>query len=132
MDDDGFHYDPSYSYNQSQGKTQDGYGDGNQGEEAGDEDYLKEEDYWTIITSFFEGKGLVKAQLESYNEFIENTIQEIIEENPDLILDQHDQHTGLDYDKTVSKVFGSYKRAKHSIVSGGIRYISGQSQWVDQ
>ena len=61
---------------------------------------MKQEDYWTIITTFFEEKGLVRQQLESFNEFVENTMQEIVDENSRLMLDQHAQYTGdVDADK---------------------------------
>lgn len=55
---------------------------------------MKQEDYWTIINTFFEEKGLVRQQLESFNEFVENTMQEIVDENARLMLDQHQQYTG--------------------------------------
>ena len=45
-------------------------------------DRTLQEDAWTVITSFFEEKGLVRQQLDSFNEFIDNTMQEVIDENP--------------------------------------------------
>jgi DNA-directed RNA polymerase II subunit RPB2 len=93
--DDGFEYDPSYAYNaaKDEPKQEDPYGYGGQGD-GEEEDQLKQEDYWTIITTFFEEKGLVRQQLESFNEFVENTMQEIVDENSRLMLDQHQQYTG--------------------------------------
>ena len=35
-----------------------------------------------MISSFFKEKGLVRQQLDSFNEFVSNSIQEIIDENP--------------------------------------------------
>ncbi|KAF9557449.1 hypothetical protein CPC08DRAFT_640243, partial [Agrocybe pediades] len=67
-------------------------------EEAFEE--ITQEDCWTVISSFFEQKGLVRQQLDSFDEFVQNTMQELIEENSDLILDQADQHTGHDTDMT--------------------------------
>lgn len=32
-----------------------------------------------MISSFFEDKGLVTQQLESFNEFVENSMQELVE-----------------------------------------------------
>ena len=46
-----------------------------------DEDGAQEigqEDAWTVISSFFEEKGLVRQQLDSFNEFIQHTMQEIV------------------------------------------------------
>jgi DNA-directed RNA polymerase II subunit RPB2 len=61
---------------------------------------ITQEDCWTVISSFFEQKGLVRQQLDSFDEFVQNTMQELVDENADLILDQADQHTGHDADTT--------------------------------
>jgi len=39
------------------------------------------EDRWIISKAFFQEKGLVRQHLDSYNDFIENKLQEIINEN---------------------------------------------------
>ena len=39
-----------------------------------------QEDAWTVISSFFEEKGLARQQLDSFNEFIQHTMQEIVGE----------------------------------------------------
>lgn len=49
-----------------------------QHEEGGDED-IRQDDSWTVISSYFEEKGLVRQQLDSFNEFLEHSLQEIIE-----------------------------------------------------
>ena len=61
---------------------------------------ITQEDCWTVISSFFEQKGLVRQQLDSFDEFVQNTMQELVDENSDLILDQADQHTGHESDMT--------------------------------
>lgn len=78
---------------------EDGYPREDQVEE---EDYeeITQEDCWTVISSFFDQKGLVRQQLDSFDEFVQNTMQELVDENQDLILDQPDQHTGHDSDLT--------------------------------
>jgi DNA-directed RNA polymerase II subunit RPB2 len=70
--------------------------------EYDDEETLTQEDAWVVISSFFEDKGLVTQQLESFNEFVENSMQELVDEEGNLTLDQYNQHTGLDRDETVS------------------------------
>lgn len=70
-------------------------------DDAGDEE-ITQEDCWTVISSFFAEKGLVRQQLDSFDEFVQNTMQELVDENSHLILDQGDQHTGHDMDMTVS------------------------------
>lgn len=66
------------------------------------EEAIAQDDYWKIIDSFFNEKGLVRQQLESFNEFVENTMQELVDESAKLTLDQHTQHTGVRGDETVS------------------------------
>lgn len=61
-------------------------------------DLGSQEDCWTVISSFFEEKGLVRQQLDSFDEFVQNTMQELVDENPTLVL----QHVGGDGDVTVS------------------------------
>lgn len=71
-------------------------------EEEEEDDYedITQEDCWTVISSFFDQKGLVRQQLDSFDEFVQNTMQELVDENADLILDQADQHTGHSSDTT--------------------------------
>ncbi|KAI1788825.1 DNA-dependent RNA polymerase II second largest subunit [Ganoderma leucocontextum] len=76
----------------------DGYG--LDGEVEDEYEEITQEDCWTVISSFFDQKGLVRQQLDSFDEFVQNTMQELVDENSDLILDQADQHTGHDGDVT--------------------------------
>ncbi|EIN13988.1 DNA-dependent RNA polymerase II second largest subunit [Punctularia strigosozonata HHB-11173 SS5] len=69
-------------------------------DEDADEEEITQEDCWTVISSFFDQKGLVRQQLDSFDEFVQNTMQELVDENSDLILDQADQHTGSATDMT--------------------------------
>lgn len=41
----------------------------------GDEKEIVEEDTWNIVSAYFEEKGLVSQQLNSFNDFVENTMQ---------------------------------------------------------
>jgi DNA-directed RNA polymerase II subunit RPB2 len=38
---------------------------------------IEQQDAWDVINKYFESKGLVGQQLDSYDEFIQNTIQVI-------------------------------------------------------
>lgn len=40
-----------------------------------------EDNNWAVITSFFEQKGLVRQQLDSFNQFVSTKLQEVIDEN---------------------------------------------------
>jgi DNA-directed RNA polymerase II subunit RPB2 len=48
---------------------------------------ITQEDCWIVISSFFDDKGLVRQQLDSFDEFVKNTIQEIVDETEELILE---------------------------------------------
>ncbi|KLO20659.1 DNA-directed RNA polymerase II, subunit 2 [Schizopora paradoxa] len=69
-------------------------------EDDEDDNELTQEDCWTVISSFFDEKGLVRQQLDSFDEFVQNTMQELVDENADIILHQHDQHSGSGKDAT--------------------------------
>ena len=42
--------------------------------------WITPDDRWVIIEAFFKEKGLVRQHLDSYNDFIENKLQEIVDE----------------------------------------------------
>ena len=66
------------------------YEEGYEYDDYGEEDAgITAEDCWTVISSFFESKGLVSQQLDSFDEFVSTTMQELVEENSQLILDQN-------------------------------------------
>ena len=41
---------------------------------------LSDQDHWDVMKSFFTEEGLVKQHLDSYNDFVNNTLQHIIDE----------------------------------------------------
>ncbi|OLL21764.1 DNA-directed RNA polymerase II subunit RPB2 [Neolecta irregularis DAH-3] len=64
------------------------------------DDDLVNEDVWTVVTSFFDEKGLVRQQLDSFDEFVSTTIQELVDEDSQLSLDQPSHNTGNPDDVT--------------------------------
>ncbi|KAI5170628.1 DNA-directed RNA polymerase II subunit RPB2 [Nematocida sp. LUAm3] len=50
---------------------------------------LTQDECWRVIHAFFEEKGLVRQQLDSYNEFMQTTMQEIVDENSTIVLLSH-------------------------------------------
>ena len=64
-------------------------------EEYDDDDYaeydeeITAEDCWTVISAFFDSKGLVSQQLDSYDEFVSTTMQDLVSENDKVVLDQN-------------------------------------------
>jgi DNA-directed RNA polymerase II subunit RPB2 len=63
---------------------------------------ISQDDLWVVISSFFAEKGLVQQQLSSFNEFIERTLNDVMEEHGNLTLDQIAQNSGATYDQSVS------------------------------
>ena len=59
-----------------EGYEYDDYGE----EDAG----ITAEDCWTVISSFFEAKGLVSQQLDSFDEFVSTTMQELVEQEAEM------------------------------------------------
>ncbi|KAI9791745.1 MAG: DNA-dependent RNA polymerase II [Peltula sp. TS41687] len=68
------------------------------GENEAEQSNITAEDCWTVISSFFESKGLVSQQLDSFDEFISSTMQQIVEESPSLVFDQQSPPTPDDDD----------------------------------
>ena len=64
----------------------DEYGDMMADENVGDENEITEAESWQVISAYFRQKGLVRQQLESFDEFIENTMQEVVQESRDIEL----------------------------------------------
>ncbi|KAF1744877.1 hypothetical protein MXB_481 [Myxobolus squamalis] len=79
-----------------------------------------QEPCWIVISSFFEEKGLVRQQLDSFDEFIQMSIQKIVEEAPIIELESQPQHlTEDDCDVT-----------KYTVEMGQI-YLSRPSYWEE-
>ncbi|KAI9840569.1 MAG: DNA-dependent RNA polymerase II [Thelocarpon superellum] len=54
-----------------------------------DSTVITAEDCWSVISAFFDSKGLVSQQLDSFDEFVSNTMQDLVGEHSQLVLDQH-------------------------------------------
>lgn len=48
---------------------------------------------WIIISAYFDEKGLVRQQLDSFDEFIQMSVQRIVEDSPQIDLQAEAQHT---------------------------------------
>jgi DNA-directed RNA polymerase II subunit RPB2 len=53
---------------------------------------INEEDAWKVISSYFRERGLVRQQLDSFNRFLRDTIQELIDQSPNIELVPESQH----------------------------------------
>ncbi|KAK4386603.1 DNA-directed RNA polymerase II subunit RPB2 [Sesamum angolense] len=85
-------------------------------DEDGEEEEITQEDAWAVISAYFEEKGLVRQQLDSFDEFIQNTMQEIVDESADIEIRPESQHNPghqPDFAETIYKMsFGQIYLSK--------------------
>lgn len=60
-----------------------------------------QEGCWTVISSYFEEKGLVRQQLDSFDEFIQMSVQRIVEESPAIELQSEVTYTEAEIEEPV-------------------------------
>ena len=48
--------------------------------------YFEKSDGWDIVKFYFKYYGLVRHQIDSFDHFIQNSIQEIIDDMPPIIM----------------------------------------------
>jgi DNA-directed RNA polymerase beta subunit len=53
---------------------------------------ITSEDAWVIIDKYFNEKGLVRQQTDSFDEFIINTIQELIDDSGEIVVTPENQY----------------------------------------
>ncbi len=90
--------------------------------EGEEEEGITAEDCWTVVSSFFDTKGLVSQQLDSFDEFVSSTMQELIAENSLITLDQNLPQSEDDPDSPVLRryeiKFGSVLLSRPSMTEG--------------
>jgi DNA-directed RNA polymerase beta subunit len=92
--------DDQYDYENGQNHAMDGDTDKF-------EDEITQEEVWLVIDEYFNKKGLVGQQLDSFDEFIKNTIQELVDDAGELSVTPENQYIpGQDLDQV--KVFHSF------------------------
>ena len=53
---------------------------------------LWQEACWIVISSYFDEKGLVRQQLDSFDEFIQMSVQRIVEDSSTIEIEAEPQH----------------------------------------
>merc|ERR1712066_1196271 len=77
-----------------------------------------QESSWITISAFFEEKGLVRQQLDSFDEFIQMNVQRIVEDSPPIELQGEAQHSG-----------GEIERPPKYILKFEQIYLSKPTHW---
>lgn len=54
---------------------------------------LWQEACWIVISAYFDEKGLVRQQLDSFDEFIQMSVQKIVEDTPPIDLQAEATHS---------------------------------------
>ena len=87
-----------------------------------DPEYITSEDCWTAIQSFFDAKGLVSQQLDSFDEFAGTTMQEIVSETGRVVLDQNAPASDDELDPIIKRryqiEFGNITISQAAITEG--------------
>ena len=89
-------------------------------------DDITQEDCWKVINAFFQEKGLVRQQLDSFDEFIQNTMQEIVDETQTLVITHGTKHSGTENDAPVLKLI-----SRNSIMFILVRFTCPNLQWLN-
>lgn len=79
-------------------------------------DSIRDEDAWSAIDAHFNQMGLVRQQLDSFNEFISNTMQEIIDEDNTLTV-RSIPSISREFSKSITLKFGNVHISKPPIVA---------------
>lgn len=62
--------------------------------EEGYDEEITQEDAWVIISKYFEEKGLVRQQIDSFDEFVNSMIQELVDDAGEVKVVPQDQFNG--------------------------------------
>ena len=69
------------------------------------EEDIAPEDAWSVVTAFFHEKGLVRQQLDSFDEFVNNSMQELVNDLPEIEVKPNQQYLSteeIDYQPQTS------------------------------
>lgn len=96
-------------------------------EQEGDNDEITtdlwQEACWVVISSYFDEKGLVRQQLDSFDEFIQTSVQKIVEDSPVIEFQAEAQYTGGLFEKPVCINF-CIIQLRYNTPSGSNKFIS--------
>ena len=53
---------------------------------------ISQEDAWVVINSYFDNRGLVRQQLDSFDQFILNSIQEMVDDSGHIVVTPENQY----------------------------------------
>ena len=99
------------------------YGEDDDDEGTDPEGPIAAEDTWHVIDAYFDDKGLVRQQLDSFDEFVNNTMKEIVDEETAIkIVPQNQYLAGGSYEDDVAESERTFLKIKF-----GQTYLSSPS-----
>jgi len=108
------HDDMEYDENQQQYDEVDHPNEEDEGGEPKvneeEEEIDSQEAVWEVISCYFKKKGLVSQTLDSFNQFIQTTMQELVDDSPAIEVKTMSQHTpGKDIDPDEEQTVYTFK-----------------------
>ncbi|EJW03931.1 hypothetical protein EDEG_01777, partial [Edhazardia aedis USNM 41457] len=85
---------------------------------------LTTDDTWQILSTYFNSKGLLSQQLDSFNSFVGTTLQEIVDENKEIRIKTSNEHLATEiFNLTFNQI---YAKIPPSIVEtdGQVRSVT--------
>ncbi|PIO58242.1 RNA polymerase Rpb2, domain 2, partial [Teladorsagia circumcincta] len=84
---------------------------------------------WVVISAYFDEKGLVRQQLDSFDEFIQMNVQRIVEDSPPVLIAQEKMATNTVYVFSMKDGKYAFKTECRSCLENSSRPTS--TMWVN-
>ncbi|KAI9217682.1 Rna polymerase II [Blastocladiella britannica] len=99
-----------------------GDGDFDDDDDPLDDQNLTDADVWTVIDSFFDTNGLVSQQTDSFDDFIGNHLQGVVDGQPPLVLQTTPKYSDgvAEARERYTILFGAMSIAKPTLLHGGV------------
>jgi DNA-directed RNA polymerase II subunit RPB2 len=101
-------YDPDEDYLGPGGASRGGGAAGDDDESEDIPNEIWQEACWIVISAYFEEKGLVRQQLDSFDEFIQMNVQRIVEDSPPIDLQERTKRKNEPFISLYFLQFGSF------------------------
>ena len=62
---------------------------------------IEQGDAWWVINKYFDSKGLVSQQIDSFNEFMQVTLQEMVDDSGEIVATSENQYRSNTYTSEV-------------------------------
>lgn len=99
---------------------------GGEGRDPSREEEIAQEDAWVVISAFFDEKGLVRQQLDSFDHFLEIGLQECVDDAGDISVTSEVQYgPGADSHQTLKRYKIAFGQVRYVYVGGSCCRLRG-------